>query len=307
MSSPSTRDRAGSRAGEPVDEPVVLALDSRDRHREVAFVDHRAGLVSSRPLRGAASPRPRCPRRTARSPTACTSRRHVGSRLPRGPITAATTVFGSRRRCRPGACAGEVRQEPRVRVHDSGHPRSRPAALCERRDRVEVRTHPEAVAAVACRLDRLQRACGLEEPDVLHGHAPVGGGLLGPTPQVGDQLPACGRSGRLACSTVVVAGHVRDRAIVHHFRLIVKTDVMFGYGVLRCVSWSPLPDSPEPSCAQRSTRLRLRQAALRADVDAGRRRDDHPADHRRRRHRLRHLLQLRAEQGGARARRAWTA
>ena len=54
--------------------------------------------------------------------------------------------------------AGEVRQQPRVRVDDSGDPGGRAATLGEGRDRVEVGAHPEAVAAVAPGLDRLERA-----------------------------------------------------------------------------------------------------------------------------------------------------
>ena len=83
---------------------------------------------------------------------------------------------------------GEVRQQPRMGVHDPGDPCRRRAAAGQGGDHVEVVAHTEAEPAVAAALQHLERPGLLERLDVLLRQPPVGVGLLGPLAQLGDEL-----------------------------------------------------------------------------------------------------------------------
>ncbi len=147
--------RARARAGQAIDEPVVLALHDGGRHCEVAFVDDRAALVvhhcaEQEPIGDFVARRER-PEARQREAAIGATRRFAARPDHRGDdgvrIASVDVVLG---------LAGEVRQQPRVRVDDSGDPGGRAATLGEGRDRVEVGAHPEPVAAVAPGLDRLE-------------------------------------------------------------------------------------------------------------------------------------------------------
>ena len=186
--------RARSRRAQAGDVPVVHERDGRRRDDEVAFVDNGVAVDHDR-----AEEQPVGTLRAGRE------RPHALEPEPVGGLHGATAWPDHGRHHGVGIVAvdvvlslgGEVRQQPRMGVHDPGDPRRGCAAAGQGGDHVEVVAHTEAEPAVAAALQHLERSGLPERLDVLLGQPPVGVGLLGPGAQLGNELDGpfedCGR------------------------------------------------------------------------------------------------------------------